>query len=602
MKRIVSVFAVLMLVAGMATAMPSMYGSYGLVRTISPENAGAMKFGIGFRSFLSMGDVDTNVSWMNINVLPEGYFAFTDMFELSVAPGYCFNQTKVTTPDTSWWTNGGLDTRIGLKASFKVSESFDLGAYAAYDYRSGKKFSDYYAWVNEAWEKDSAYTPTGAIHFTLIPGIKADKFKAHLNIGIAMNLDKYEVGDNNVIYPNFGIPFGLGMSYDAGTVMPFAEVTGRAGIDTLQYYEIDYSQLPPAIADSAKRGIMNNPFWVTGGVRFNFGSVKMDVGGEINLQTKDTTHTVNLLNGRGLQRNPDVDWQVFMGLAYAPTMAAGPKVPPTGIISGKVADKAGKGLAATVMAGGITANTDPATGAYTLSGVLIDKAPVEIKAEAKGYIAKQASVMLTKKNKKTPAMQDFTLELKPIPVGTAKGMIKDALTGAVLEGTVAFAGPKAETAKTAAGAYTAKLQIGNYNATSNVAGYINKKAAISIAENGTAMTDFVLHQNGAALPVNVIWTSATRYTTKSIDVANIVTALNDNPNAKITVKAYVDAVSGTATKQKLATKRADAVKAEIVKAGVAADRIVTEGIVVTPRGKTAAVRNANTKVEAVISE
>lgn len=594
MKRIVSVFAVLMMVAGSAIAMPSMYGSYGLVRTIAPDNAGAMNFGIGFRGFMSMAEEDSTFGWMNIDVYPEGYFAFSDMFELSVAPGYRFYQGTETIAgvDSSSWHNGGLDTRIGLKASFKMSESFDLGVYAAYDYRSSRKYS-YYAWVNDAWEKNPFYTPTGAIHFTLIPGIKADKFKAHLNAGIAMNLDKYDVGDGvNRIYPNFGIPFGLGMSYDAGMVIPFVEVTGKAGIDSIYYKEYDATM---TVVDSVKRGIMNNPFWVTGGLRFAFGdAIKMDVGGEMNFQTDDTTHI-------GLAKLP-VDWQVFMGLAYAPTKASGPKVPPTGIISGKVVDKAGKGLAAMVMAGGITANTDPATGAYTLSGVLIDKAPVEIKADAKGYIAKQASIMLTKKNKKNPAMQDFTLELKPIPVGTAKGLIKDALTGAVIEGSVAFAGPKAETAKTVAGAYTAKLQIGNYNAATTVAGYINKKAAISIAENGTAMNDFMLYQNGATLPVNVVWTSATRYTTKSVDVANIVAALNDNPNAKITVKAYVDAVSGTVTKQKLATKRADAVKAAIVKAGIAADKIMTEGIVVAPRGTTSALRNANTKVEAVISE
>jgi len=594
MKRIVSVFAVLMMVAGSAIAMPSMYGSYGLVRTIAPDNAGAMNYGIGFRGFLAMNEVDSTYSWMNIDVYPEGYFAFSDMFELSVAPGYRFTQSTIS--DSSTWRNGGLDTRIGLKASFKMSESFDLGAYLGYDYRSSRKYSGYYAWVNEAWEKNPDYSPTGAIHFTLIPGIKADKFKAHLNLGMAMNLDKYDyiLPDNstiNLIYPNIGIPFGLGMSYDAGMVTPFLEVTGKAGLDTSKYLQVTDTGF-----DSISRGIMNNPFWVTGGLRFAFGdAIKMDIGGEMNMQTDDST----ILNPTMTRQ---LDWQVFMGLAYAPAKASGPKVPPTGIISGKVVDKAGKGLAAMVMAGGITANTDPATGAYTLSGVLIDKAPVEIKADAKGYIAKQASIMLTKKNKKKPAMQDFTLELKPIPVGTAKGLIKDALTGAVIEGSIAFAGPKAETAKTAAGAYTAKLQIGNYNATTNVAGYINKKAAISIAENGTAMNDFIVYQNGAILPVKVAWTSVTRYTTKSVDVANIVTALNENPNAKITIKAYVDLTSGTATKQKLADKRADAIKAAIIKAGIVADRILTEGIVVTPRGRTRALRTANTKEEAVISQ
>jgi len=584
MKRIVSVFAVLMMVAGMATAAPSIYGSNGLLRIVSADNNGPMTFGVGVHGIIWMKD-STAAAPYKVNqytIVPGLNFAINDMFELSVAPVYQMNKYTFGSADASY--NGLLDTRAALKFSYKVSDAFCLGVYAGYDIPTISDTLNPYA-------ADTIYKHNGALHALLIPGFNFGAAKLDLNVGLDYNMDKYEVGGTNMVYPNMSIPFGLGFSYKANDMfMPFVEVSATAMVmDSNTYYKADGSEYTP--------NLMNYPLWVTPGVRVSFPfGMNIDAAFDYNLQSDDST-----LMGPG--GNREQDWQIIAGLSYAPAKATGPKVPPTGIISGKVADKAGKGLAATVMAGGITANTDPATGAYTLSGVLIDKnAPVEIKAEAKGYIAKQASVMLTKKNKKTPAMQDFTLELKPIPVGTAKGMIKDALTGAVIEGSVAFAGPKAETAKTAAGAYTAKLQVGNYNATTNVAGYINKKAAISIAENGTAMNDFVLYQNGAVLPVNVVWTSATKYTAKSIDVANIVAALNDNPNAKITVKAYVDAVSGTAIKQKLATKRADAIKAEIVKAGIAADKVMAEGIVVAPKGKTAAVRTANTKVEAVISE
>lgn len=589
MKRIVSVFAVLMMVAGSAIAMPSMYGSYGLVRTIAPDNAGAMNFGIGFRSFLSMKEVDSTNSWMNIDVYPEGYFAFSDMFELSLAPVYNYLRTDPWVGGAGNY-NGLFDTRLGVKYSHKMSDAFCLGVYAGYDIPT-------MGMMDSLLETKDPAKHTGAIHGMLIPGFIFGAAKLDLNVGIAYDLDKKADGstvdttDNKSVYPNMSVPFGIGFSYKASDMfMPFLEVTGQYDMDSVKY--------GPAATEKT-RGLLNYNFFVTPGVRVSFPfGLNFDAAFSYNL-----IDTADGVASKGDPFNPDnPDWQIIAGLSYAPAKATGPKVPPTGIISGKVVDKAGKGLAAMVVAGGITANTDPATGDYTLSGVLIDKAPVEIKAEAKGYIAKQASIMLTKKNKKTPAMQDFTLELKPIPVGTAKGLIKDALTGAIIEGSVAFAGPKAETAKTAAGAYTAKLQIGNYNAATNVAGYINKKAAISIAENGTAMNDFVLYQNGAALSVNAVWTAATRYTIKSINVANIVAALNENPNAKITVKAYVDAVSGTVTKQKLATKRADAIKAAIVKAGIPADKIVTEGIVVAPRGKTSAMRNANTKVEAVISE
>ena len=562
MKRIVSVFAVLMMVAGSAIAMPSMYGSYGLVRTIAPDNAGAMNFGIGFRGFLAMNEVDSTYSWMNIDVYPEGYFAFSDMFELSVAPGYRFNQGTETIAgvDSSTWRNGGLDTRIGLKASFKMSESFDLGAYLGYDYRSSRKYS-YYAWVNDAWEKDSNYTSTGAIHFTLIPGIKADKFKAHLNLGMAMNLDKYEnAAGDNLIYPNIGIPFGLGMSYDAGMVTPFMEVTGRAGIDSIYYKEYDATM---TVVDSVKRGIMNNPFWVTGGLRFAFGdAIKMDIGGEMNFQTDDTTHM-------GLAKLP-VDWQVFMGLAYAPTKASGPKVPPTGIISGKVVDKAGKGLAAMVMAGGITANTDPATGAYTLSGVLIDKAPVEIKADAKGYIAKQASIMLSKKNKKVPAMQDFTLELKPIPPSEITGNIIDYKTGKPVPTTLAFkdAKGKVQTVTTnEKGAYTIKLEPGKYDVVATAEGYKTSNFVVNAADGKPVSKNAGLVKIKEKFTFNNInFATGKAVITPEIETAlqPLLKVLLDNPDLKVEIGGHTDAIGSLTANRRLSQARADAVVAWLI--------------------------------------
>ncbi len=56
MKRIISVFAVLMMVAGMATAAPSIYGSNGLLRIVAADNCGPMSFGIGVHGIILMKD------------------------------------------------------------------------------------------------------------------------------------------------------------------------------------------------------------------------------------------------------------------------------------------------------------------------------------------------------------------------------------------------------------------------------------------------------------------------------------------------------------------------------------------------------------------
>ncbi|HBZ87114.1 MAG: hypothetical protein A2509_08815 [Candidatus Edwardsbacteria bacterium RIFOXYD12_FULL_50_11] len=558
MKRIVSVFAVLMMVAGLAMATPSMYGSTGLVRTIAPDNCGPMSFGIGFRGFLSMGDYDTNFSWMNIDMVPMGNLAFNDMLELSIAPTYTFNQWSMTTPDTSAWRSGSKDTRIGLKATFLRGEGFNMGAYLGYDYRWNKKFSGYYAWVDEAWEKDSNYTPTGAIHFTLIPGYNAGNFKAHLNLGMAMNLDKYDFGDGvNRIYPNIGIPFGLGLSYNAGMVTPFLEVTGKAGIDTSKYLQVTDTGF-----DSISRGIMNNPFWVTGGLRFDFGSIKMDLGGEMNMQTDDST----ILNPTMTRQ---LDWQVFMGLAYT-KCNLGPKVPATAIISGKVTDKAGKGLAAMVMAGGITANTDPATGAYTLSGVLIDKAPVEIKADAKGYIAKQASIMLSKKNKKVPAMQDFTLELKPIPPSEITGNIIDYKTGKPVPTTLAFkdAKGKVQTVTTnEKGAYTIKLEPGKYDVVATAEGYKTSNFVVNAADGKPVSKNAGLVKIKEKFTFNNInFATGKAVITPEIETAlqPLLKVLLDNPDLKVEIGGHTDAIGSMTANRRLSQARADAVVAWLI--------------------------------------
>ncbi|MBU1355498.1 MAG: hypothetical protein KJ620_02940, partial [Candidatus Edwardsbacteria bacterium] len=368
MKRIVSVFAVLMMVAGMATAAPSIYGSNGLLRTISADNNGPMTFGVGVHGIIWMKDsTASDPSKVNQYLIVPGLnFAINDMFELSVAPVY--QMQKVTWGGVDVDNNGLLDTRAALKFSYKASDAFCLGVYAGYDIPT---ISD----TLNPMASDSVYKHTGAIYALLIPGFDFGAAKLDLNVGLAYNLDKYEVAGVNYVYPNMGIPFGLGFSYQANDMfMPFLEVSGMYVMDTTKYAQIG--------GTTVSRGVMNNPLWITPGVRVSFPfGLNIDAAFDYNLQTEDSTLPA-------LTR--EQDWQIIAGLSYAPAKATGPKVPPTGIISGKVVDKAGKGLAAMVMAGGITANTDPATGAYTLSGVLIDKAPVEIKADAKGYIAKQA--------------------------------------------------------------------------------------------------------------------------------------------------------------------------------------------------------------------
>jgi outer membrane protein OmpA-like peptidoglycan-associated protein len=607
MKRIFAMFAVLALVAGMAMAAPSMYGSNGLIRTISPTNCGPMSWSVGARGFMSMGEIDSVISWMNVDAVPSVNFSFSDMLELSVAPTYGFQQTKLALSkytgaglaDSSFWYNGSRDTRFGLKATFIRGEGFNFGTYLGYDFRWSKKFNTaYYSWDGSAYVKDSAYSPMGAIHFVAIPGFDMGAAKLNLNVGLDYDLDKYEVGTPVVdyVYPKMAIPFGLGFSYKASDMLtPFVEVTGSYVMDT-NYYHKAYVTTP----DSVKRGLMNNPMWVTGGLRFAFGNVKLDVGGEYNLQTSDSTlPTLDRMQ----------DWQVFMGLSYG-VCNLGPKVPVTAILTGKVTDAKGKGLAATVTAGGLTANTDPATGIYTIAGLPITKLPTEIKAVAKLYNSKSGSVILAKKNKKVPAVQDFALDLTPIPPSEITGNLIDYKTGLPVAATLTFkdAKGKVQTAKTdAKGAYIIKLEQGKYDAQVTAEGYNPNNFVINAADGKPASKNVSLVKMKEVFSFNNInFASGKAVITPEIEKAlqPLLKVLLDNPDMKVEIAGHTDAIGSKVKNLKLSQDRADAVVAWLITNNVKA--------VMTSKGygssmpvadnKTKANRALNRRIEIKVAE
>ncbi len=590
MKRVFVMFAGLALLAGLAGATPSMYGSNGLIRTISPTNCGPMSWSIGARGFMSMGDIDTNMSWMNIDAIPTVNFSFSDMLELSVAPTYTFNQWSMTTPDTSGWNNGSQDTRFGLKATFIRGEGFNFGTYLGYDFRWSKKFNtDYYSWDGSAFVKDSAYSPMGTIHFVAIPGFDMGAVKLNINIGLDYNLDKYEVGTPVVddVYPKMAIPFGLGFSYDAGTIMPFMEVSGSYVVDSVPYG-----------ADSTSRGLMDNPLWVTGGLRFAFGDVKMDVGGEYNLQNDSN------VVGERMQ-----DWQAFMGLSYG-ICKLGPKVPPTANLAGKVTDAKGKGLAATVTAGGLTANTDPATGSYTIAGLPVTKIPTEIKAVAKLYNSKSGSVILTKKNKKTPAIQNFALDLTPIPPSEITGNLIDYKTGLPVTAVLTFKDAKGKvmTANTdAKGAYTIKLEQGKYDAQVVAEGYNINNFVVNAADGKPVTKNVGLVKKKEVFSFNNINFAVGKATiTPEIEQAlqPLLKVLLDNPDMKVEIAGHTDAMGSKAKNLKLSQARADEVVAWLitnnVKAAMTAKGYGSSMPIAT--NKTKAGRAQNRRIEIKVVE
>jgi len=409
-----------------------------------------------------------------------------------------------------------------------------------------------------------------------------------------MNMDK-DSASGKTYYPNMHIPFGLGFSYDMGMITPYAEISGEYLLDTNKYPKTG------SATETVKRGFMDNPMWVGAGARLYFSGLNVTLGGEYNLLADSSSNSPYFSDNE--------HWHAVVGLAYAPKAVKGPKVPPTASIAGKVTDAKGKGLAATVTAAGLTANTDPATGAYTLAGLPITKVPTEIKAVAKLYDSKSGSVILTKKNKKVPAVQDFALNLTPIPPSEVTGTIIDYKTGKPMaNATLTFKGPKTVTATTDAnGKYTAKLEQGTYAATAVAEGY-NPVNFTVVAKDGKPVmqNSGLVHQKEVFSFNNINFAVGKAIVTPEIATAlqPLLKVLLDNPTMKVEIAGHTDNIGSKAKNLKLSQDRADAVVAWLITQNVKAT-MTAKGYGSTMPvvdNKTKANRAMNRRIEIKVAE
>ncbi|MRR09103.1 hypothetical protein EG831_03250 [bacterium] len=593
MKRLIALVAVIALAAGMASAAPTMYGSNGLFRTISAKNAGPMNFGIGAYGSVwrwtkdSSATMPADIAVMDINILPSGYFSINDMFELSLGTGFYMPSWKVN-DSTVYDASGLLDTRVGLKVSLKAAENITLGLYAGYDIPT----------LADTFLPAGSYSHNGGVDARLLAGFGFGAANLDLNAGMYYDMDKYyrmtSLTDSaeESVYPNMSIPFSLGFSYDMGWVTPFVDMNMVYVMDTMPY-----GKTGSTTGETVKRGLMDNPMWAGAGLRFYvLNGLNITVGGEYNLLADSSANSPAFSDGE--------HWHAILGLHYAPKAQVGPKVPATGIIAGKVTDKNGKPLAATISVAGMTFNADPATGNYTAPGIQIGAAPVEVKADLKGYISKTGSVVLTKKHKKTPATQDFVLELKPIPASDVTGKIIDYKTGNPVAATLTFVGKKTVTVKADAnGNYATKLDPDTYKVTAVAEGYNANLFNVTAADG-----------KPVAKPVNMVkvkevfsFSNINFATGKAAITPEIETALQpllkvmlDNPDLKVEIGGHTDAIGSKVKNVKLSQARADAVMAWLIGKQVKAANMTAVGYgpnAPIATNKTKAGRAQNRRIE-----
>ena len=559
MKRILAIATVLVLMAGMAWASPTIWGSSGMFRTISAQNAGPMNFGIGAYLYGWKWDDDSTATSLksgatDLAIRPSGYFSINDMFELSAGTNYLMPSSYVEAGGTKYTYNpSGLgNTRVGLKLSLPVGEKMWMGAYFGYDiatvddtFKTAPSGRVYNGGIDARMLVDRHFGAEGKGCMTFNAGMYYKLDKQH-----ASATDSTEVD----VYPNMSLPFGIGISYDMGYLTPYVGFSAEYMMDTTWY-----PKPGSTTGELIQYDELNNPTWAIFGLRYYVGGFNITGGGEYNLRT-DVREALPFFRG-------GEHWHAILGLHYAPK--ASPKVPPVGLIAGKVTDVKGNPLPASLAVSGLAAVTDPVTGKYLVSGIQITALPVEIKAESEGYLSKTASVVLTNKNKKTPAVQDFMLELKPIPMSEVTGNIIDYRTGSPVGAVLTFKDAKGKElatrvdVTTGKGAYSIMLAPGRYTVVVWAEGYNRKEFYLNCANGEPVSKMLALVKTGDKFVFNNINFDVGKANLGANApqlLEGIVKILKDNPEIKIEIGGHTSSPGSAATNQKLSEARANAVR------------------------------------------
>jgi len=562
MKRLICVLAILALLAPLAAAQPSLTGSYGLFRTIAARNAGPVNYGLGAYVYGWKYDDESaadssRTGEFSLAISPSGYFSASDLLEFSLGTGFLMPSRYIEQGGVKTTVNptGLGDTRLGIKLSKKLSGIFAGGIYLGYDLAT----------------KADTFLYSGLIHNGGLEARLLGDFLMNeagcltLNAGVYYSLDKVKEPDmmtfalddsvEKALDGGTAIPFGLGFSYDLGPVSPYAEFQGTYLLDEAEYPEVG------SPTGTVKRGLLDNPTWAGAGLRACFNGLNLSLGGEYNLQPDNSS--------KSRAFDDQEHWHAVLGLHYAPRAKRGPKLPATAGISGKVTDARGRGLSgASVSAAGQKALSD-SFGNYTLTGLVIARDSVEVRAEARLYINKTAKLRLTKKNRQAPAVQDFVLELSPIPPSEVNGKITDYKTGAPVAAALSFNGQKVFTAPADTnGNYAVKLPPGNYQAAVSAAGYNDNIFLLTVAEGQpiTGKNLSLVKKREVFSFNNINFATGKSQVTPVIGTAlqPLLKVLQDNPNLTVEISGHTDNRGSKARNMKLSQARAEAVVAWLI--------------------------------------
>ncbi|MCU0607783.1 MAG: OmpA family protein [Candidatus Edwardsbacteria bacterium] len=279
-------------------------------------------------------------------------------------------------------------------------------------------------------------------------------------------------------------------------------------------------------------------------------------------------------------------------------------------VKGKVTDKAGKGIDASVLVGPYAARTNPATGEFTIANAAVQKEPYTVKAEASGFLPKTATLVVGKQHVKTPATVALALDPVPVKPGTVAGLVADYKSGAPLAAArLVLNGPKTQTlVADAKGAYTLTLDPGSYELLVKADGYNDKTVKFSVKDGEAQKQTVALVKRKEVFAfenINFAVGKAAFLPGAETVLAQLLKVLQENPEISVEIAGHTDKMGSPKKNLVLSQARAAAVVKWLMDKGVGPDRMVSKGYGDTKpvaSNKTKEGRAKNRRIEIAVRE